>query len=93
MSDLHIYAPPSSNVRRICYCRTCQRRRRVVQYLYAWLEPLWHCTGCGEHPGRRGIQFQKITFARRARIAKIKRDYNAATDFETACRMVDERGY
>lgn len=84
----HLYAPDYVAARRIARCRTCRCRRRVVQILYGWHEPLWYCTGCGERPGDWPRRFKRVTFERARKIERAKRLWTAATTFKEACRRM-----
>jgi hypothetical protein len=89
----HLHAPDYAAARRVAHCRTCRQRRRCVQLLYEWYEPLWYCTSCGESPGDWPQRFKRVTPARMRKIDKAKRLYAAATTLAEALRRTRDCRY
>lgn len=71
--------------RRIGYCWTCERRRRIVVLVAEWYSNIYYCTGCGDN-WSEGIRARR-PFARnwkRDAIAKHKEMWTEAVSWKEA---------
>lgn len=87
---LHIHTPRHFAGRRLSYCRTCRKKRRVVALHAAWYEPLAMCTGCGEDPRTERRRFTRVSPERKRKIEKAKSLYATATSEVDAIRAMME---
>lgn len=73
---IHAYAPQAVAIVKYMACRRCSvrgRRRRWIVELYAWHDPVWTCTHCGESNFRRWPGDTSVRQRERdkARVAKL----------------------
>ncbi len=70
---VHIHAPDYVAERCYRHCNTCRKKRLCVVLSYAWYEPLFYCTGCGEDPHSWARRFTRITESRLRKITRAKK--------------------